>query len=116
MSSDEKAYAQNLGQQLVSFAQEATRLASEQANDIIQGNDRDQNRIQHLLDMMLDFAYYSEMLLLFKRLCRYYFEINPVVTAEYVNFYREMWDAPEEAAVEQTVTLRQEQAGAAHEF
>lgn len=27
-----------------------------------------------------------------KRLCRYYFDIDPEVTVSYVHAYREMWD------------------------
>ena len=34
----------------------------------------------------------NEVLLLFRKLCRYYWEINPQATADYVNFYRRMWD------------------------
>jgi hypothetical protein len=32
------------------------------------------------------------MLLLYKKLCRYYWKINPQATADYINYYREMWD------------------------
>jgi hypothetical protein len=29
---------------------------------------------------------------LYKKLCRYYFAIDPEATVSYVNAYREMWD------------------------
>jgi hypothetical protein len=32
---------------------------------------------------------------LYKKLCRYYFKINPEVTASYVYAYRDMWDEGE---------------------
>lgn len=53
---------------------------------------QDANKIEHLLDYMLGFCFDSEMLLLYKKLCRYYFKIDPEATAHYVYAYREMWD------------------------
>ncbi len=32
------------------------------------------------------------MLGLYKKLCRYYYDIDPVATASYVYAYRDMWD------------------------
>jgi len=52
----------------------------------------DQTLIEHTLDGMLDFCFDDQMLLLFKKLCRYYFTINPQATDFYINHYREMWD------------------------
>ncbi|MEI7501366.1 MAG: hypothetical protein WCK84_13080 [Bacteroidota bacterium] len=60
--------------------------------NIIVSKTIDQNRIEHTLDGILDFCFEDQMLLLFKKLCRYYFTINPHATASYVNIYREMWD------------------------
>jgi len=45
---------------------------------------------------MLDFCFDAKVLDLYKKLCRYYFEIDPGATASYVNAYREMWDEGEE--------------------
>ncbi len=41
---------------------------------------------------MLGFCFDEDMLLLFKKLCRHYFRIDPAATADYVHTYREMWD------------------------
>ena len=49
--------------------------------------------IERTLDGMLDFCFDSKVLLQYKRLCRYYYEINPINTAFYINSYREMWDS-----------------------
>jgi hypothetical protein len=57
---------------------------------------REPEQIEHLLDGLLDFCFDSRILLLYKKLCRYYFEINPAATAEYINAYREMWDSEED--------------------
>ncbi len=53
---------------------------------------RDHQRIEHLLDGMLDFGFDAAMVRLYKKLCRYYFEIYPMATASYVYAYRDMWD------------------------
>jgi len=41
---------------------------------------------------MLDFCFDDEMLVFYKKLCRYYIDIDPEATASYVQAYREMWD------------------------
>jgi hypothetical protein len=41
---------------------------------------------------MFDFCFDDEMLSLYKKLCRYYFDIDPEATVSYVNFYRGMCD------------------------
>jgi hypothetical protein len=60
--------------------------------DSIISTHNDQNQIEHTLDGMLDFCFDAEMLVLYKKLCRYYYNINPEATVDYVNIYREMWD------------------------
>jgi hypothetical protein len=81
---------------LVREQQRLARLAEQQysaeADAIIRGESRDANRIERLLDGMLGFCFDGDMLRLYKRLCRYYFGINPQATAFYVHAYREMWD------------------------
>ncbi len=59
---------------------------------LIKSKTTNNNEIELLLDYMLDFCGDSQMLLLYKKLCRYYWEINPQATAIYINYYREMWD------------------------
>jgi hypothetical protein len=60
--------------------------------DVLRTECRDPNRIEHLLDGILDFCCDPVILRLFKKLCRYYFPIDPEAIASYVNTYREMWD------------------------
>jgi hypothetical protein len=62
---------------------------------IIATRSRDAHHIQHTLDHLLDFACHPAGLVLFKSLCRYYYSLDPAATADYVNFYREMWDSEE---------------------
>jgi hypothetical protein len=60
--------------------------------NIIDNNLKDDNEIQRILDGVLDFCYDEKMLLLYRRLCKYYYDINPIVTIDYIGFYREMYD------------------------
>ena len=63
-----------------------------QVEQIINSKITDEKTIQRLLDFLLDHACNDEVLILYKKLCRYYWDINPKATADYVNYYREMWD------------------------
>jgi hypothetical protein len=85
-----------LGQQLTALFRQAIHAANAEVDDIIQSGERGIARIDHQRDHMLGFCCDPDMLLAFKRLCRYYFDIDPVATAEHVNAYRVMWDTPDE--------------------
>lgn len=65
---------------------------------IVSTRSRDAHHIEQALDGILDFACHPDGLILFKSLCRYYYTIDPAATADYVRYYREMW---EEDAVEE---------------
>lgn len=60
---------------------------------IIRSGSRDAHRIEQTLDRLLDFRGNDEVLLLYRRLCRHYFAINPAATVSYVNIYREIYDS-----------------------
>lgn len=69
---------------------------------IICSGSRDVRRIEQILDGLLSFADYDPALGLYRRLCRHYWDIDPVATAEYVLAYRKMWaseNEPESEAV-----------------
>ena len=68
-----------------------------QVEQIIASKIKDDNSIQRLLDHLLDHSCNDEVLNLYKKLCRYYWDFNPQATADYVNYYREMWDNEEES-------------------
>ncbi len=73
------------------LARQAEQQYSFEVETILRAQCRDPQRIECLLDGMLDFCFDDEMLRLYKNLCRYYFKIDPVATASYVYAYREMW-------------------------
>ena len=62
---------------------------------LINSSSSDKNAIEHTLDALCELAFDNEVLLLFKKLCRYYYTIDPVATAPQIQFYREMWDNEE---------------------
>jgi hypothetical protein len=64
-------------------------------NSVIQRKSKDSQEIERLLDGLLDFACDKQILNLYRKLCKYYYFINPESTARYITFYKEMWDEEE---------------------
>jgi hypothetical protein len=64
-----------------------------EAENIIISSSKDIDRIEHTLDALCEVAFDEEVLTVFKSLCRYYYSIDPLATAEHVEIYREMWDS-----------------------
>lgn len=56
---------------------------------IITSASRDKHRIEHVLDHLISFCGDDAALALFKRLCRYYWDIDPAATAAHVYAYRD---------------------------
>jgi hypothetical protein len=79
------------------LAQQAEKQYALEVEGILRTQSRDPQQIERLLDGMLDFCFDPAMLCLYKKLCRYYSEIDPEATASYVYAYREMWDEEGEA-------------------
>lgn len=80
--------------------QRAVREYAPVVDAILLSRSRDIRHIEHTLDGLLDFCGYAPALLLYKKLCRYYFDIDPAATVAYINIYRELWDSePEEEQV-----------------
>jgi hypothetical protein len=74
------------------LSQQAERQYSTEVAAILHTQSRDSRRIEHLLDDMLGFCFDPNMLNLYKKLCRHYWDIDPEATASYVYAYRDMWD------------------------
>ena len=63
--------------------------------DIIQNHLKYEKQIERKLEEMLDILLFYETddsLLTFRKLCKYYFDINPQATIDYINYYREQND------------------------
>lgn len=59
---------------------------------IISNQIKDEKRIEHALDLLLDAAFDEQVLEIFKKLCRYYYFLNPESAIWYVNQYKESYD------------------------
>ena len=92
-----------LAPQMAALFRQAIQAANVAVNDIIQCGEQDTAYIDHQLDHMLGLCCDANMLLVFKRLCRCYFSIDPVATGEHIDAYREMWDMPDEVVPERGV-------------
>lgn len=87
--------------QMQALHQQAVREYEPIVEGIVRTRSRDTSHIQHTLDGLLDFCGYEPALALFKKLCRYYIEIDPVATFDYVNIYRDQWDSEDEGQDEE---------------
>ena len=82
-----------LAEQMQGLARQAHAEYSAEVAAVIHRQSRDIQRIECLLDGILGFCFDPDMLLLFKKLCRHYYTIDPAATASYVYAYRDMWDS-----------------------
>ena len=83
---------------VIDLSKQRYEIAKNEIEYIMRNNIKDEYIIEKQLDEMLDvLCVYEtdEILLTFRRLCRYYFDINPQATADYINFYKQQND-PEE--------------------
>lgn len=60
--------------------------------DIISRNSKDVKEIETLLDILLDSCFNDEVLVLYKKLCRYYFYIDSEASKDYVRYYFEIYE------------------------
>jgi hypothetical protein len=74
------------------LAQQAYDFYLPMVNDLIKSKQTELVQIERTLDLMLDFCFDDKMLLLYRRLCRYLYDIDPESAVFYVNAYRELWD------------------------
>lgn len=88
---DEKTMA--LFKELAKLQEQKYRLAESEINLIIKSKIKDENRIERTIDEILEFLEDDEALLLFRRICSYYFKINAEATMHYIKYYIEEYDS-----------------------
>ena len=81
---------------LALLRQEAVRQCTPVVDSLIASRSRDVQAIEQVLDALLDCCDCASGIALFKRLCRYYYEIDPAATADYVASYRDLWEPQDE--------------------
>jgi hypothetical protein len=92
-----------LAEKLQALNQEAVQIYTPVVESILDCNTCDVRHIERTLDGLLSFCGHEPALLLYRRLCRHYFAIDPVATAGYVHAYRDMWDPEQEEAQSSSV-------------
>ena len=65
-------------------------------DDILRIGSRDAQHIEHTLDGLLDFCGHAPFVLMYRQLCRHYWQVDPAATAFYINAYRERWNGDEQ--------------------
>ncbi len=78
--------------QLDKLVEESVPVLSTEVDRIIRTKCRDAMTVERLMDSLLDMAFYDEVLAIFKKLCRYWYYIDPESTAFYIMTYRDMYD------------------------
>jgi hypothetical protein len=74
------------------ITEDAFIIYEEQVDRIYRNKVKDVKEIERVIEALLDYCYNDKILLLFKRICRYYYKINQEVTYEYIMIYRDLWD------------------------
>lgn len=81
-----------LAGQLQDITKRAVKEYSLIVEDILRSDSRDISFMEHVLDGLLGFCCDPDALLLYRKLCRHCYMIDPEAAVFYVNSYREMWD------------------------
>ena len=92
MTEDDLNGFKELAESIQKNEQEAFEIYKVAIDRICVNNIQDEKEIELILDYLVSYCFDDKMLLLYKKLCRYYSEINPTATFEHINIYREMWD------------------------
>jgi hypothetical protein len=86
----------SLASSIHAINQKAVREYTPVVEAILRSPIPDNRHIECTLDGLLDFCGYETALHLYKKLCHYYYYINPTATVEYVEAYRELWDSDQQ--------------------
>jgi hypothetical protein len=89
---EKRYYYYILSEQIQALQTQAIAVYTPEVEYLIQSKCKDCNQIEHLLDGLLDFAGNDKILALYRKLCRYYYFINPEATTDYIRYYREAYD------------------------
>lgn len=81
--------------ELIKLQEQQYKVVKMEIDGIINNRIKNEMYIERKLDEMLDIlSFYEndETLLTFRKLCRYYYDINPQATVDYIMFYKEQND------------------------
>jgi len=83
---------------IIEIHKEKYILLKDEIENIINNKIKGERYIERMFDEMLEIlSFYEteETLQLYKKLCRYYYEINPEATVDYIKIYKEMTEPDE---------------------
>ena len=83
---------QTISEKLFSLSRLAIEQYTQEVDDILTLKISDENHIQKTLDGLLDFCYDDKILYLYRKLCKYYYDINSQATIDYIGYYKERYD------------------------
>lgn len=92
MTEDDLNGFKELAESIQKITEEAFIIYETKVDRICRNKVKGEKEIERIIEVLLDYCYDDKMLLLFKKICRYYYEINPSVTYEYIMIYRDLWD------------------------
>ena len=81
-----------IAKSIVALSETAATAYEPIVNELISSRCKDHMEIQRTLDGMLGFCGNAAILLLYKKLCRYYHPMDPAATSDYIGFYLEQWE------------------------
>lgn len=81
-----------IAKSLIALGDTAAKSYEPIVNDLINSRCKDGMEIQRTMDYLLDFGGNTAVLQLFKKLCRYYYPLDPAATSDYIGFYLEQWE------------------------
>jgi len=86
------ASIREIAKELFALGATAAKVYEPIVNDLIGSRCKDRMEIERTMDYLLDFCGNPAVLELFKKLCRYYYYLDPKATSEYIGFYLEQWE------------------------
>ena len=92
MKEEELNGFKELAENINKITEDAFIIYEAQVDRIYRNKVKDEKEIERIIEALLDYCYNDKMLLLFKKICQYYYKINPSATCEYGYIYRDLWD------------------------
>lgn len=89
--------AENINSLQRELAEVTLNAYRSEVDDIIRHGIQDKQRVEHILDRLLDAAFDEKVLEYFKKLCRHLYFFDEQAATFYVQSYREMWEDEEES-------------------
>ena len=90
-NNDRKDFVETIGNQYLALCNQAYAVYKPMVDDIC-SRVASQNEVEHVFDYLLGFACEGKFLVLYKQVCRSYWEIYLDSVAFYINAYREDYE------------------------